>query len=760
MKNAYIATYPPRLCGIGTFTQNLFKSMVSSDMEEPNQRKSFVVALTNPDEVYTYPEEVKLTIRQEFQEDYLAAAKYINMSGADCCILQHEFGIFGGQDGIYILPLLYQLNLPLIVTLHTVIQSPSYNQKEVLKNICNMANRIVVMSHKAIEMLVDIYEIPRDKIAFIEHGVPDIHYVQEEVKKEFKLEKRKVLLTFGFIGRNKGIETAIKALPKVVEKHPEIIYIILGKTHPNVIKHAGEEYRLSLIQLIEDLKLENNVVLLNEFTTEKELFKYLYASDIYITPYLNEAQITSGTLSYAVGVGSAVVSTPYWHATELLSNGRGVLFDFGDTNELSNILIDLLDNPEKRLAIRAKAKEHGLKITWPKTGSQYNDVVKHVVDENLKIEKTKEVPFDISLLPEFSMKHIKRLTDFTGIIQHANYAIPNFKEGYTLCDNSRALLLGLMAYRIKKDTSALKLCSTYLSYIDYMQNSDGNFRNFLSFNREYLDEVGSEDSFGRTIWAIGYMLNYPPNESYCQIGRLIFNKAIPHFDNLKSIRSIANTIIGISYYLRKNMSDDGMIEILRKLTFKLIDRYNINSRDNWHWYEEVLAYDNAILPLGMLHASSILNEEELSKVAFESMDFLIETTMSKGYLSIIGNDEWYRKEGDRSMYAQQPVDAMGMVLMLRKAYNITGNKSYLSKLFKSFRWFLGDNDLRISLFNHDTQGCCDGIESYGVNQNQGAESTIAYLISYLNVLKAHEDYYRKDKKPAKSKKKNDKTIFR
>ena len=382
------------------------------------------------------------------------------------------------------------------------------------------------------------------------------------------------------------------------------------------------------------------------------------------------------------------------------------------------------------------------------------------MDENLKIEKTKEVPFDISLLPEFSMKHIKRLTDFTGIIQHANYAIPNFKEGYTLCDNSRALLLGLMAYRIKKDTSALKLCSTYLSYIDYMQNSDGNFRNFLSFNREYLDEVGSEDSFGRTIWAIGYMLNYPPNESYCQIGRLIFNKAIPHFDNLKSIRSIANTIIGISYYLRKNMSDDGMIEILRKLTFKLIDRYNINSRDNWHWYEEVLAYDNAILPLGMLHASSILNEEELSKVAFESMDFLIETTMSKGYLSIIGNDEWYRKEGDRSMYAQQPVDAMGMVLMLRKAYNITGNKSYLSKLFKSFRWFLGDNDLRISLFNHDTQGCCDGIESYGVNQNQGAESTIAYLISYLNVLKAHEDYYRKDKKPAKSKKKNDKTIFR
>ena len=761
MKNAYIATYPPRQCGIGTFTQNLFKSMNNGlEHVDSENRNSFVIAMDDADEKLTYPEEVKLTIRQELQEDYLAAAKYINISGADCCILQHEFGIFGGQDGVYILPLLHQLNIPLIVTLHTVIQSPSYSQKEVLQNICRMANRIVVMSHKAIEMLVEIYEVPKNKIAYIEHGVPDIHYIQEEVKKEFKLEKRKVLLTFGFIGRNKGIETAIKALPKVVEKHPEIIYIILGKTHPNVLKHAGEEYRLSLIQLIEDLKLENNVVLLNEFATEKELFKYLYASDIYITPYLNEAQITSGTLSYAVGVGSAVVSTPYWHATELLSDNRGVLFDFGKIDDLSDILIDLLDNPEKRLEIRANAKKHGEKITWPKIGKQYNKVVTSVVDEDIKIEKTEEVPFDISLLPAFSIKHIRRLTDFTGIIQHANFAIPNYKEGYTLCDNSRALLLALMAYRIKKDTSALKLCSTYLSYIDYMQNENGTFRNFLSFGRDYLDEVGSEDSFGRTIWAVGYMLNYPPNESYCQIGRMIFNKAIPHFENLKSIRSIANTIIGIGYYLRNHMSDDGMIEILRKLTYKLIDRYNINRRENWHWYEEVLAYDNAILPLSMLHASSILNEEEVSKVAFESMDFLINTTMSKGYLSIIGNEGWFKKEGERPMFAQQPIDAMGMVLMLRQAYNITGNKDYLSKLFKSFKWFLGENDLFMTLFNHDTQGCCDGIESYGINQNQGAESTIAYLISYLNVLKAHEDYYRKEKKFTKQKKENDKKIFR
>ena len=443
-----------------------------------------------------------------------------------------------------------------------------------------------------------------------------------------------------------------------------------------------------------------------------------------------------------------------------MSEGRGVMFDFGKTEQLSDILIDLLDNPEKRLELRRKAREHGLEITWPKIGGIYNNVVQTVIDEKIKIEKKEDAPFDISLLPEFSMRQIKRLTDDTGIIQHAIFGIPNLKEGYCLCDNARALLLALMSYRVKKNSSSLDLIPIYLSYIHYMQNDDGNFRNFLSFNRQYLDEVGSEDSFGRAIWAVGYLLNYPPNNSYRQIGQLIFDKAKPHFDNLQSIRSIANTIIGISYYLRSNMNDDAMIEKLRDLTYKLIDHYNINNHDGWHWYEALLAYDNAILPLAMLHATSILNEGRIREVAFESMNFLVKNTMKDGNLSIIGNEQWFKKDEERSVFAQQPVDAMGMVLMFRQAYNITGDKSYLTKLFKSFRWFLGENDLRISLYNHDTQGCCDGIESYGVNQNQGAESTIAYLVSYLNVLKAHEDYYRKEKRKLKQEKEDDKTIFR
>ncbi len=744
MKNAYIATYPPRRCGIGTFTENLYRSMAAADPVEPNHKRSFIVALKDSDEQLTYPREVRFTIRQEFQEDYLAAAKYINMSGAECCILQHEFGIFGGKDGVYVLPLLHQLKMPLVVTLHTVLQTPSYAQKEILQRICKMASRVVVMSRKAIEMLTGIYEVPETRISLVEHGVPNYRFIQEEAKKEFRLEERKVLLTFGFVGRNKGIEIAIKAMSEVVKKHPKALYIVLGKTHPAVLRHVGEEYRLYLTQLIEDLKLEENVVLLDEFTTQKELFKYLYASDIYITPYLNEQQVTSGTLTYAVGAGSAVVSTPYWHAAELLANGRGVLFDFGDTNTLSQIVIDLLDNPEKRLEIRKNASEYGKKITWPKIGSIYNDVVEEVIEKGSEIVKKGVIPFDISLLPSYSIEHAIRLTDDFGIIQHGYFGIPNLKEGYCLDDNSRALLMALMAYKVKKDRSALRLCSTYLSFIHYMQNEDGRFRNLVSFNRQFLEEVGSEDSFGRTIWALGYLMSNSPDDSYYQSSSHIFFKAMPNFEELRSIRSIANTIIGISYYLRNHMSDEMMIERLRNLTGTLMREYEINSHDNWNWFEELLAYDNAILPLAMLHAAEILTDKRVRDIAMESMKFLTGLTMSNGYLSIIGNEKWYNKRADRSLFAQQPVDAMGMVLMFRQAYNISNNREYLGKMFRSFKWFLGENDLRMSLFNHETQGCFDGLESYGVNQNQGAESVLAYLISYLNVLKAHEDYYRKE----------------
>jgi glycosyltransferase involved in cell wall biosynthesis len=744
MKLALIGTFPPRECGIGTFTNNLFNAMLSNYEKRGNGQDSFVVALNDNELTYDYPEHVKQIIRQDHQEDYIRAVKFINLSGVDLCILEHEFGIFGGQNGVYILPLLHRLEIPLIVTLHTILKKPSYNEKAVLQEICKMAHKIVVMSHKAIEFLVGIYNIPAEKIALIEHGVPDIYFSPEKSKKEFKVENKKVLLTFGFIGRNKGIETVIKALPKVIDKHPNILYIILGKTHPNVLRHSGEEYRVFLMRLVKNLGLEKHVMFLNEFLDVEDLFKYLSASDIYITPYLNEAQITSGTLSYAVGVGSAVISTPYWHAAELLTEGRGILFNFNDFENLSLILSELLDNPEKLKELKRKAYDYGQKITWPKIGQKYVDLAEAILDEGYHEIEKKDTVLDILILPTFSLTHINRLTDDTGIIQHAKFGIPNLKEGYCLDDNARALLMVLMAYRQMKDMRALELSPIYLSYIHYMQNANGTFRNFLSFSRNYLDKVGSEDSFGRTIWALGYLLGNAPNDAYYQTGKLIFFNAAPNFEKLNSIRSIANTMIGISYYLKSNPSDDGMTERLRNLANTLMKHYDENETSDWKWFESLLAYDNGILPLALLHAAQILNSEKVTKTAINSMNFLTGHTLNDNYLSIIGNEKWYQKNGERSVFAQQPIDAMAMVLMYHQAFHVTKDKEYLNKLYTAFLWFLGENDLRMSLFDFETQGCCDGFERYGVNRNQGAESSLAYLISHLTLLQAYEEFHEAD----------------
>jgi glycosyltransferase involved in cell wall biosynthesis len=740
MKYAFIGTYPPRQCGIGTFTKNLRSSMLhNSLMEEGNE--GFIVAMSNNEVCSGYPEEVKLMIRQDSQRDYLEAAKFINLSGADVCILEHEFGIFGGQNGVYILPLLHRLQIPLIVTLHTIINKPSYTEKAVLQEICKMANKVVVMSNKAVEFLTVIYKVPKSKIALIEHGVPDILFGQKQSKKEYKLDKKKVILTFGFLGRNKGIETVILALPEVVKKYPDVIYIILGKTHPNVIKYSGEEYRIYLMKLVKKFNLEDNVLFLNEFINQQELFKYLSACDIYVTPYLSEAQITSGTLSYAVGVGAAVISTPYWHAAELLDDGRGKLFKFNDNLGLSKIIIELLDNPKELKRIRSNAFEYGRKITWPKIGKKYVEACKQIITHKPKSLKKEETLLDPLILPPFSLEHIHRLTDDTGIIQHAKFGIPNLKDGYCLDDNARALLMVLMAYKQKKNKEALNLAPIYLSYIHYMQNSDGSFRNFLSFNRAYLDQKGSEDSFGRAVWALGYLLGNAPNDAYYQTARDIFFMALPEFEKLKSIRSIADTVIGMSHYLYATPGDEGTVSLLKTLINKLIHQYDNNKTDDWRWFESVMAYDNAILPLSLLHAYRILKDEHLKEVAVESMEFLTEVTMSEGYLSIIGNEKWYEKDKERSLYAQQPVDAMAMVLMFQQAYNLTKEKKYLDNLYTCFMWFLGENDMRMNLYDFETNGCCDGLENYGVNRNQGAESTLAYMISHIALLQAFEEFH-------------------
>jgi glycosyltransferase involved in cell wall biosynthesis len=742
MKIAFISTYPPRECGIATFNNNLFRA-ICGDTKEVS-RNCFVVAMTDSDDVheYEYPEEVQLTIRQEHQKDYIKAANYINTSDTDACILEHEFGIFGGESGIYILPFINRLEKPLLTILHTVLKEPSYLQHIIIKEIASQSAKIIVMSKRAVGFLTDIYHIPKEKIQFIEHGVPDLEPTKiNPIKNINPFRDKRVLFTFGLLGRNKGIETVIRALPKIVEKHPEIIYVVLGNTHPGVRRSSGEEYRDSLKTLASQLKVDKNLFFINKFVSETELFNYLTASEIYITPYLNEAQITSGTLSYAIGSGSAVISTPYWHAQELLANNRGRLFDFKDSESLAGHVLDLLDHPQKLAELKRNAYDYGLHLRWPVIGQQFIKALNHSRRKPLSIDKKSRQIIDSDTIPTFNLAHVKRLTDDTGIVQHAKYGIPNLKEGYCLDDNARALIMALMSYQQNKSKVALELLPVYLSYIQYMQLDNGSFRNFLSFDRKYLDEIGSEDSFGRTVWALGFSINCAPNNSYREFAEELFFKSVPHFKNLQHLRGIANTIIGVVNYLRVHPYNEEMSSQLNLLTKPLVAAYKKNTSKSWHWFEEKLTYDNAILPLALLHSFEITADEQVKKIALESLEFLDLHTMSLGYLSPVGSEGWFFKGKKMAIFDQQAIEVMAMVLMYFKAFHITRKIDFVRRMYLSYKWFLGDNTLRVPLYDHETHGCCDGLQPHGINRNQGAESTLAYLISHLTVLKALELEY-------------------
>lgn len=744
MKIAYISSYPPRECGIATFNHNLLRAIGFN--KNAVSEESFVVAMNDADSIdeYEYPKEVKYVIRQENQKDYIRAADYINTSLADACILEHEYGIYGGESGVYILPLIARLQKPLITIFHTILKDPNHMQLTVLREIAKYSSRIVVMSHRAVGFLTSIYGIPYHKIQLIEHGVPDLEPKENNpVKNSIAFKGKKVLFTFGLISRNKGLETVIEALPAIVEKNPDVMYVILGTTHPGVIRNSGEEYRDSLKRLAKTLNVDNNLTFINKFVSEEELHDYLTACDMYITPYLNEAQITSGTLSYAVGAGAAVVSTPYWHAQELLSDQRGKLFDFKKSDELAEIVNELFADESKLRELKANAFEYGLHLRWPSTGDVFVDVLNEAIDKYLSEKETGGKPIiDPDIMPAFNLAHIQRLTDDTGIVQHAKYGIPNLKEGYCVDDNARALILTILAYQQNKSKVALDLLPIYLSYIQYMQCDDGNFRNFLSFRREYLDEVGTEDSFGRTIWSLGYLINNAPNNSYREFAKELFLRSVPHFKDLKHLRGLGNTIIGLTHFIKAHPNDEHIKDQLDKLAEPLKAAYRKHKQGHWNWFEEKMTYDNAILPLALMSYYEISKDQEAYDIAFESMEYLTQKTLISGYLNPVGNDGWlFREGGEMAIFDQQAIETMAMVLMYFKAYEITHDKTYIKQMYVSYQWFLGENILRIPLFDHETKGCADGLQTYGINRNQGAESTLAYWISHLAVLKAMEFEY-------------------
>jgi glycosyltransferase involved in cell wall biosynthesis len=732
---AFVGNYSPRICGIATFTTDLCEA--TAKLLSPRSNV-FALAVNETDQECAYPPRVEFTLQKHQQGDYYEAANFINASNADVVCVQHEYGIYGGWDGVYILSLIASLSVPVVAVLHTVLKNPTPNQKKIIQEMAQRASQLVVMSELAVILLQEVYAVPAEKIRRLYHGTPDFTSLDNShYKKRFRVEGNQTLLTFGLLSPNKGIETVISALPKLVKEFPKLIYVVLGKTHPNVLKEYGEKYRAGLITLVDKLGMQEHVIFDDRFVSLEELYAWLMAADIYITPYLNEAQIVSGTLSYAVGAGTAIISTPYWYAKELLAEGRGLLINFADSEAMAAALRDLLLNKDKLKALRAKTYKFGRQMRWDIVAAKYLELFRRTVTVAAKKSLSLKTPTLLLREPAFDLVHLKRLTDDTGLIQHAKYIVPDRHTGYCLDDNSRALMLCAWAFFLLQSDDAKELVSTYFSFTHFMQNPDGRFRNFIDYQRHFLDETGSDDAAGRALWALGHIIWRPSRNAYRSLAFECFQKALPHVRGL-NLRGKALAMLGLVSYLRCYQGDESVTALLRECADYLLALYKDVADEKWRWFEEIICYDNGIMPMALFQTYSILREEKYLQVAKETLGFLEKMTNNNGHLSIVGSRGWYKRGGARAQYDQQPIDAAAMVLAYQSAYRVTREKEYLKKMRWAFGWFLGENDMGMSLYDHETKGCADGLLPEGVSLNQGGESTVSFLMALLAVIEEYE----------------------
>jgi len=739
---AFIATYPPKQCGIATFTQDL-AAAVRGQMD--GRLRTVVIAMDEPAEDLDYPEEVGYRVSLHDMADYVRAAEFLNYNKVRAVSVQHEFGIFGGRDGSYLLDLLRELRCPIITTFHTVLERPSEGQRRVMEELIVLSSQLVVMSERAVEFLQSVHNAPRAKIRLIHHGVPEIPLVEpSHYKAQFEMEGREVLLTFGLLSPGKGIEYVLQALPPVVEQFPNLCYVILGATHPNILREQGESYRLSLQRLARDLGLQRNVLFNSRFVSLQELCEFLKAADVYITPYLNREQITSGTLAYALGAGKPVVSTPYWYAEDLLSGGRGVLVDFRNPDSIAEALLDLLGNPARVLELRTNAYEFSRNMTWPEVGRQYLETFRHAISTARVRASVPDVNLRYTLpitgLPSPKLDHLSRLTDDTGLLQHAKFTVPDRAHGYCTDDNARGLVVATKFYRLFRDPEAEQLLNVYLSFVSYAQRPDGLFHNFMSYDREFLDEAGSDDCYGRALWGLGYTMYHAPT-SYVNFARELFEKALGNLRSL-NLRGRSYAMLGLYYYLQRYPEADDIVEKIDHVGAVHLRQFEAASREDWPWFEEVVSYDNAVIPQSLFIAFEVTGNPRYLEVARQTLDFTIDMCDKGDHLSLVGNAGWHTPGGEPAEFDQQPIDACGLVEACKVAFRLTGERRYLRHMRMAFDWFLGVNDKGLSLYDFKTGGCADGLCEHGVNQNQGAESTLCFLLALLTLTELFSEQGR------------------
>ncbi|GAC1700789.1 MAG: glycosyltransferase family 4 protein [Candidatus Acidiferrum sp.] len=742
---AIVGNYLPRHCGIATFTTDLCDAI----HEEYGSTELLALPVNDTEEGYDYPVRVRFELAEENLASYRQAADFLNFSNVDLVCLQHEYGIFGGRAGGHILELLRRLQMPFLTTLHTVLRDPNPDERAVMEEIAKLSDRLIVMSQQSAEILQEVFHVPSEKIDLIPHGIPDLPFTDPNFYKDgFGTEGKHVLLTFGLLSPNKGIENVIKALPEVLSRHSEVVYMVSGVTHPHVLRRDGDKYRDYLQTLAKDLGVEASVIFRNRFESPQDLIELIGAADIYITPYKHKAQVVSGTLAYALSAGKAIISTPYLHAMELLDGERGALVPFDDPAAIAQKTIALLDDETGRHAMRKRAYLYARDMVWNRVAQKYMKSFESIYNERLHSPRAtfsaQNTVKALGRLPAVKLDHLFRMTDQTGMVEHAVFVVPNYPEGYTTDDNARALIVTTLLEEqgIQTPAGSADLASRYLAFLWHAFDPlTKRFQNCLSYECLWQEPEGSEDSHGRALWGLGTVLGRSKNAGLRGAAGRMFELAVPAAVEFKSPRAYAFALLGLQEYLDAFPGDCAALSASDALANRLLHSYRSHRSDGWQWFENGLSYSNARLPQALIRAGMRTANEEMVSAGLEALDWLvtIQRCEVKGHFVPVGSHGFYSKTTDKARFDQQPVEACAVVSACLQAYRATGKSLWRKEAWSAFNWFLGDNDLQIALYDSATGGCRDGLHPDRANENQGAESTLSFLMALLEMRQLGEE---------------------
>jgi glycosyltransferase involved in cell wall biosynthesis len=728
---AFIGNSLPRRCGIATFTTDLQQAIAAAGAT----LDTTIVAMTDEGRHYDYPPVVRLQVHDGKVEEYERAAHFLNTGHFDVVSLQHEFGIFGGDAGSHIMTTLAGVTMPIVTTLHTVLPQPSPAQRRVLSEIADVSTKVIVMAEKGAQLLRSEYGVPAAKIQMIPHGIPDCAFAEPEAAKvRHGFGGRAVILTFGLISPNKGIEIMIEAMPAILRSRADAVYVVLGATHPNLVRREGETYRERLKSRTRELGIEAHVVFLDQFVDQATLVDFISMCDVYVTPYLNEAQMTSGTLAYSFGVGKAVVSTPYWHARELLAEGRGILVPFGDSAAIGAEIAALLTDDTRRQALRKAAYAYSRAMTWERTAEKYLDAFETAVSHGCKsvARKSEAIPLSANRSqPHMRLNHLLSMCDDTGLFQHAVHCVPDRSHGYCVDDNARALLLACMLNASGEERLHEQLTTNFAAFVQHAWNPvTRRFRNFMSFERRWLEDSGSEDSHGRALWALGECARSDANPSRRRWAAGLFTEAAPTAATFQSPRAWAFTLLGLDGFRASPAQDARAAELQHLLAEKLLSLLRSVETKEWVWFEEGLSYDNARLPQALIVTGVCVGEPAYLTAGLRSLRWIMTLqTGESGLFRPVGSESFADRRAHPRTFDQQPLEATAAISACLAAWRADGDPSWRAHAVRAFEWFLGGNDLATALVDPESGGCCDGLHPGRANENRGGESVVSYLLS-------------------------------